>query len=59
MQCTNATIVSKYLTQKSNYSNMLRFTQILKETRKLWKGKKRAVKKNRVKVRIYQIQEWI
>ena len=38
-ECTNVTIVNKYLIQKKTYTNMLKFIQILKEIKKLQIGK--------------------
>ena len=39
-ECTNVTIVNKYLIQKKTYTNMLKFIQILREIKKLHIGKK-------------------
>ena len=39
-ECTNVTIVSKYLIKKKTYTNMLKFIQILREVKKLQTGKK-------------------
>ncbi len=46
IQCTNVTIVSNYLIQKSSSLNMLKCIQILKETRKLQKEKRKKEKIN-------------
>jgi len=62
--CTNVTIVIKYLIQKKTCMNIQRFIQIVKETTKSKIGRKNQIKirlkkllkKNRVRVRINQIQ---
>ena len=62
VSCTNVTIVIKYLIQKKTCMNIQKFIQIVRETRKSKIDKenktrlKKVLKKNRVRVRINQIQ---
>ena len=62
VSCTNVTIVIKYLIQKKTCMNIQKFIEIVIETRKSKIGKenetrlKKLLKKNRVRVRINQIQ---
>ena len=39
-ECINVTIVNKYLIQKKTFTNMLKFIQIRKETKKMQIRKK-------------------
>ena len=62
--CTNVTIVIKYLIQKKTCMNIQKFIQIVKEPTKSKIDRinqikirlKKLLKKNRVRVRINQIQ---
>jgi len=44
IQCTNVTTVSNYLSRRSSSMSMLKCIQILKETRKLQKEKRKKEK---------------